>query len=55
MLSIQKLQVRGQSLPLLKHGLRLPHLDPTFKSIGSGTQVYFAPLPKANFSLFLSS
>ena len=29
MLSIQKLQVRGQSLPLLKHGLRLPHLTLT--------------------------
>lgn len=26
MLSIQKLQVRTESLPLIKHGLRLPHL-----------------------------
>ena len=32
MLSIQKLQVRAQSLPLLKHGLRLAHLTLTLLS-----------------------
>jgi hypothetical protein len=26
MLSIQELQVSSESIPLLKHGLRLPHL-----------------------------
>ena len=32
MLSIQKLQVRAESLPMIKHGLKLPHLAVTLLS-----------------------